>query len=294
MQSQKSSVVELASGRALEVSEGGDPKGFPVFSLHGSPGSKLLFQPHLEDAKKRSIRLIGYSRPGYGGSTRHRGRKMVDAAADVAAIADSLGMERFGVWGHSGGGTYALACASQLPNRIVAASSLSTVAPYGAEGLDWLAGMGEYNVEDFHLMMTDLPKWEAKNRADADVLANQSKADRMRLFATLLSAVDKPAFTDEVDEHFQQQSIDGFRRGIDGIEDDNLADVSPWGFNPADIKVPIQVWHGRHDMFVPFSHGQWLAAHIPHAEAHLEEREGHVSMFVNRIPEVQDWIVSRA
>ncbi len=285
--------VELDSGRIIQVSEGGDPAGVPVFSLHGSPGSRILFYPHVQDARKRGIRLIGYSRPGYGGSTRRKGRRIVDGASDVAGIADSIGIEKFAVWGFSGGGACALGCAAMLPARVVAASSLSTLGPYGVEGFDFFSGMGEYNVEDFKLMMRDQPQWEAKSKRDSEVMEKQTKADRMNLIGSLLSEVDKAANTDELDDFFHAQFEEGFRNGIDGAIDDNLALVAPWGFELSSIKVPLQIWHGKQDRFVPFSHGQWLASKTPQAEVHLNDDDGHLTMFVNRIPEVQGWCASQ-
>src|SRR5207244_7556810 len=116
---------------------------------HGTPSDGRLYEPWVEDAKRRGIRLVGYDRPGYGGSTRHPGRKVVDAASDVAAIVVALGGGAFATWGISGGAPHALACASAQPNGLVAAASLAAPAPYPAEGLDWLAGMGEGNVAEF-------------------------------------------------------------------------------------------------------------------------------------------------
>ncbi len=260
--------------------------------MHGTPGSRMLCPLHLQDASNRGIRLVGYSRPGYGGSTRQPGRRIVDGAADVEALADSLGIERFGVWGHSGGGSYALACAAALPKRVVAAVSLSTLAPYGAEGLDFFAGMGDFNVEDFRLMMKDRAEWEIKNREDAKVMALAPKEERRRLLQSLISNADSGAY-EELDGFFQAQSAEGFKAGVDGIIDDSLADFEPWGFDPSSVRVPVQVWHGREDRFVPFSHGQWLAAHVARAEAHLEQNEGHVTLLVNRMPEVHAWIASK-
>lgn len=285
--------VKLSSGRIIEISEGGDPDGVPVFSLHGTPGSRLLFGPHVEGAKRRGIRLIGYSRPGYGGSTRVKGRRIADGASDVAGIAERLGIKKFAVLGFSGGGDYALACASKLPGSVVAAASLSTLGPYGVEGFDFYSGMGEYNVDDYKLMLSNKPEWEAKSKRDSEVLAKQTKEDRTKMIESLLSEVDKAVNTDEVDDFFQSQFEDGLRNGIEGSMDDQVATVMPWGFDPSSIRAPLQVWHGKEDRFVPFSHGQYIASLIPRAEAHLEEREGHISMFVNRIPEVQAWLASK-
>src|SRR5690348_5574117 len=139
----------MPDGRTLRVHEAGAAEG-PVVLVHqGTPMSGRLYEPHMRDAEKRGIRLLAYDRPGYGGSSPAPDRSVADAAADSAALADALGIERFAVWGISGGGPHALACAAQLPDRVVATASLASVAPIDAEGLDWLAGMGEMNLEEF-------------------------------------------------------------------------------------------------------------------------------------------------
>src|SRR6478735_7391495 len=116
---------------------------------HGTPASGVLYDAHVGLAREQGIRLLGYDRPGYGGSTRHAGRSVADAASDASAIADHLGLERYCSWGISGGGPHALACAALCDERLVAVASLAAVAPYGAEGLDWLDGMGEENHVEF-------------------------------------------------------------------------------------------------------------------------------------------------
>jgi pimeloyl-ACP methyl ester carboxylesterase len=284
--------VRLPEGKVLRILEAGDPTGRPVFVLHGQPGSRLLYSKHVEDATRRGVRLIGHDRPGYGGSTRRPGRTIADEASDVRAIADALGIDRFALWGHSAGGAPALACAALLPDRVVAVASLAAVAPYPAEGLDWLAGMGESNVSEFQQMMNDRTGWEAKSRADAAQSASATPDGIVALLSTLLSDVDRRALTRELALFFVAQEKEAFRSGADGALDDQLSTIAPWGFDLASIRVPVQYWHGRHDRFVPFSHGQWLAARLPAAEVHLEAEEGHVSLFTGRIPAVHEWLVS--
>ena len=116
---------------------------------HGTPASGLLYDAHEQLAREQGIRLLGYDRPGYGGSSRHAGRRIADCAADVTAIADALSLERFGSWGISGGGPHVLACAALCDSRLTAAASLASVAPIDADGLDWLDGMGEENHVEF-------------------------------------------------------------------------------------------------------------------------------------------------
>ena len=147
--------VRTPKGRTLLVEEGGDRRGQPVLVLAGSPNSRHLFGQQLELAEKQGIRLIGYDRPGYGGSSPDPGRTVADVAADVCCLADTLGLEHFALWGISGGGPHALACAALLQGRAVAVASLASPAPFDAPGLDYFAGMGELNVEDTKLMLTD-------------------------------------------------------------------------------------------------------------------------------------------
>jgi pimeloyl-ACP methyl ester carboxylesterase len=218
---------------------------------------------------------------------------MKDEATDVAAIADALGIDRFAVYGHSGGGDPTLACAALLPDRVVGASSLAGVAPYPAEGLDWMAGAGESNVEDFNLMLKDRAAWESKTASDVAMLMKASPEEVLAFFSSLLSDVDRAAFTGKVIDFFDAQMREAYRPGIWGAVDDNLASVEPWGFELSSIRIPLQIWHGQHDKFSPFAHGQWLAAHIPKAEVHFEPDEGHISLFVNRVSSVHEWLAAQ-
>src|SRR5260221_10564616 len=141
-------MIGTPDGRMLAVDEGGDASGVPVLVHYGTPGSRLLYEPHVRDAEERGIRLFSYDRPGYGGSSRDAGRTIASCAADVTAICDALGIDRFCVWGISGGGPHALATAALIPDRVAAAAALAPVAPFDAEGLDFYDGMGEQNIEE--------------------------------------------------------------------------------------------------------------------------------------------------
>ena len=148
-------VVPAPGGRVLAVEEAGDPGGLAVLVHNGTPNSRHLYGPHVADATARGLRLISYDRPGYGGSSPQPGRTVADCAADVRAICDGLGITRLVSWGVSGGGPHLLATAALLPGLVVAAASLASPAPFIAEGLDWFAGMGQENVDDFKLAASD-------------------------------------------------------------------------------------------------------------------------------------------
>jgi len=284
--------IVLEDERTLRISEAGDPQGRPVLVLHTCPGSKLLFGPHIADASRRGIRLIGYDRAGYGGSTPRPGRAVVDEASDVRAIADSLGIERFALWGHSKGGSYALGCAAVLPGRVVAVASLAAVAPYPADGIDWFEGVSEAAVAGFRMAMEDPDAWKQKLGEDVTEMRDISEEE---LFASLFrssSDADRAVLTHELVSFGRAQMHDGLSQGSEGFIDDSLSDIRPWGFEFNSIRVPVQLWHGLDDRLVPLGHAKWLAAHLPRAEIHLEPGEGHISLFARRIPEVQEWLAS--
>jgi pimeloyl-ACP methyl ester carboxylesterase len=284
-------IVSTSDGRLLRVEEGGDPQGLPVLMLHGMPGTGRLYGPHEKDARARGIRLVGYDRPGYGGSTPQPGRSVADCAADVRTIAAALGVRSLAVWGISGGGPHALACAALLPDLVVAVSSLASTAPFGSSGLDYFDGMGQENVDDIRLMVEDIPAARAKLDTDRERMLGMSAKDVVSAFPTLLSDVDAAVFSVELAEHLHRTNRDGLVPGGEGWWDDGMATLLNWGFNPETIHIPVQIWHGRRDQFVPFQHGEWLAGVIPEVEAHLTTEDGHLTLYQSRIPEVHAWLL---
>lgn len=283
--------VSLEDGRILRVSESGDPRGRAVFFLHGTPGSRLLYEEQAKAARRHQIRLIGYDRPGFGGSTPKPGRRVIDEAAHVAAIADALGIDRFAVGGHSGGGPPTLACAAALPKRVVAAVSLASPAPYPAEGLDYFAGMGGSNVADWNLVTSDPRAWEAKAAEQMAMWLSATQDQARAYLSSVLSGVDIATLTDEVSDFMLRQGREGFRAGSAGWREDSVALANPWGFDLPSIRVPFQLWHGRQDRIVPFAHGEWLVAHVPRVDAHLERAEGHLSL-IQKYPVVLEWMAA--
>ena len=286
-------LVNTPDGRVLHVEEAGDPAGIPVFVNHGTPGCAHHYGPHVEDAVRRGIRLIGYDRPGYGRSTPQPGRTVADCAADVRTIAKALGLDRIAVWGISGGGPHALACAALLPDLAAAVAVLAAIAPYGAPGLDYFTGMGQENVDDIKLTLEDEPAARRKVYDDREHVLAMSPEQAFDLFPTLLSDVDAAAHNRELADWLSRSNHDGLAPGVDGWWDDGLADLKPWGFDLESIGVPVQLWHGRHDRFVPLQHGEWLASRIPGVEAHLTEVDGHLTLLQRRIPEVHAWLRER-
>jgi pimeloyl-ACP methyl ester carboxylesterase len=282
--------VQTPDGRTLAVQEEGDPKGRAVLVHMGTPNSRLIYGPNAIDAAARGLRLICYDRPGYGGSTPQPGRTHADCAADVRTICAALGIDQVAIWGISGGGAHALASAALLPDLVVAAASLAGLAPYGAEGLDWFDGMGQDNVDDFKLYLKDKAAFREKMKKDREAMLAASAGDLAQAFKTLLSPIDVATLTGGIAEYLSYSGHEGLAPGSEGWWEDGEAQAGPWGFEVGDISVPVMVMHGRQDKFVPVGHGEWLAAHIPGAEARILDHDGHLTLLEQRIPEVHAWL----
>jgi pimeloyl-ACP methyl ester carboxylesterase len=285
--------VSTADGRTLQVLERGDPDGRPVLVHNGTPNSRLLYDPTVELAERQGIRLISYDRPGYGGSDRDPGRSVASCAHDVRAIAGALGIERLAVWGISGGGPHAIACAALLPDLVPAVGVLASPVPWGADGLDYFEGMGRENVEDIELMITDRAAGRAKHEEEREEALAATPETLYTIMETLLSPVDREALTPALTEFLCEATQVGLEPGADGWWDDDVAFIEPWGFELDQIRTPVLLLHGRHDQFVPFSHGEWLARHIPGVEARLLDDDGHLTLVDNHLEKVHEWLLER-
>jgi pimeloyl-ACP methyl ester carboxylesterase len=280
--------LTLPDGRLIDIEITGPADGVPLVFHHGTPGSFVQHRAIQRAAHERGLRLVTFSRAGYGGSTRQPGRDVVAAAVDTAAVLDHLGVARGLVAGWSGGGPHALAAAAKLPERVAGVLVIAGAAPYGLPGLDFVAGMGEENVREFGLAA----QGEAAIRTyqEAAVVGLRSLSPEMitASMSTLLPEVDRVLVTDEFGEDMAAGMAEGLKSSVDGWTDDDLAFVKPWGFDVGEVAVPSFVWQGSEDLMVPFAHGEWLAAHLPGVTAHLEKGEGHLSIAIGAIGPMLD------
>jgi pimeloyl-ACP methyl ester carboxylesterase len=225
------------------------------------------------------IRVISYDRPGYGSSTRHRGRLVVDCVPDVAAIADALGLERFAVAGGSGGGPHALAVGARLPDRVTRVLCNVGGAPFDAPDLDWFAGMDPINVREFGFAL-DGEETLARElvRESEDLLAQLADGDPTAIMSDVeLAPADRDALQDEQLRRGLTVSLrEALRQGVWGWVDDDLAFVQPWGFDVEELEVPVEIRYGAGDVLVPAAHGVWLATHVPNAIVTVDRGAGHL------------------
>jgi len=271
-------LLELPDGRQLEYCVTGPPDGPALVFHHGTPGACTQLRRLADGAHRRGLRFVTTSRAGYGASSRKPGRRIADVTDDVAHLLDALGIDRCLVAGWSGGGPHALACGARLADRVRAVLVIAGVGPSGAAGLDFLAGMGEANLEEFAAAAEGedalRPLLEAVQEGLATITAD-ALAEGME---SLLSPADLAALPGEIGEDLAAQLRHGTQPSIDGWLDDDLAFLTDWGFSLDDIAVPTTLWQGSEDLMVPFSHGRWLADHVPGAVPHLLDGEGHVSI----------------
>ncbi|MER7518315.1 alpha/beta hydrolase [Streptomyces sp. NPDC126499] len=266
--------------RTLAVEEWGDPAGTPVVYLHGSPMSRLARYPDESLFHRLGVRLITFDRPGFGCSTPRPGRRVVDVTDDVAAIADALGLDRFAVFGVSGGGPHALAFAARFPERVTRLGTMASLAPRDADGLDWTAGMNEGNRRSAAAAL-------AGRAAVGEHLARVDTADLPPMPAVEQAVFSRPEIAAMIGPAFDE----AIRPGLDGWVDDVTALFgTEWGFDPADVTAPVRLWHGGLDTLVPPAHGEWLAARIPTATLVRQPDAGHGGHF-DATPAMLAWLI---
>jgi pimeloyl-ACP methyl ester carboxylesterase len=284
--------IPAGDGRLLEVVLAGPPEGEALFSHHGTPGAAVMFDPLVEIGAERNLRHITYSRPGYGGSTRVKGRSVASCVADVVTVADALGYERFYSVGGSGGAPHSIACAALLPDRVISAAAIACPAPVSADGLDWTAGMGKENVAELAAAQAGDNELQKFLESEAQSMVASSAEELVTMLGDVVSDVDRRAVTGPLCEFIVRETAHSLSTGVWGWFDDDTAILGDWGFELTEIRSPLQLWHGAQDRFVPIAHGAWLARHLQ-VECHLRPNDGHLSLSLSSYGEILDALVAR-
>jgi pimeloyl-ACP methyl ester carboxylesterase len=281
--------IRLHDGRTLRVHDSADPGSaaaaahpFTILWFHGTPQTGALLDPLLTAAAARGIRMLSYGRPSYGGSSPQPGRTVADAAGDVAQLADAFELDTFAVMGASGGGPHALACAALLPGRVSAVACLATLAPLNlaqanADGVDWFTGMisdgalrSAMRGREARVRYEETAEFDPQSFVDTDYAALETVWTSLGADVGVASAA-----------------------GSNGAVDDDLAYVAPWGFEPADITVPVLLAHGGRDRVVPPSHARWLLDRCKDGELWLRPNDGHIAV-LNASSVAMDWLREHA
>lgn len=284
--------MQLSDGRRLDVYLAGEESGTPVVFHHGTPSSGMPSTGFATAFTERGLRYVAWSRPGYGDSSRQEGRAVAAVAADVAEVLDQLGVDRAYTIGWSGGGPHAMATVALLPDRMLGGASIAGVAPYPAEGIDWMEGMGPENVEEFNASLEGAEAlirfkeraWPVWRAVTAEQIADA--------FGGLIDDVDRGSLTDTFADDLAGSTREGLRNGYWGWFDDDMAFCHPWGFSLEEMRVPFHIWQGSHDRMVPYVHAQWLAAHVGSACPHLHPEHGHLSLAVDSLGRILDELIA--
>ena len=266
--------VSLDDGRSVRVHDTArEARGeLAVLWHHGSPQTGALLAPLVAASAARGIRLVSYGRPSYGGSTPNPGRDIASAATDVVQIADALGLERFATMGASGGGPNALACAALLPDRVSAVVTLAGIAPFSDE-YDWFDGMAAPEALQ--------AAFGGREARAAFALTEEFNPDSF-----------VPADYEALRGAWKSLSEDVDRSdewGTEGLVDDDVSYVSPWGFDLTQIVAPALVVQGGRDRVVPAEHASRMLRSLSQGELWLRPGDGHISV-LNAAPVALDWI----
>ncbi len=269
--------MELPDGRRLAYAEYGDPEGEPILYCHGFPGSRLEARLFHNPAQKHGLRVISADRCGLGGSDPKPGRRLLDWAADAEALMDRLGIGRFFVVGVSGGGPYATACAHRCRTRL---NGVTLVCPLGPlDRPDLLHAMRWYAQINFRSIRALPHLMDLTYRYSIIPLAQTWPQWIYQMMLGMAVAPDAAVLKrPQVRSVITRSLREAIRQGADGILREMKLYTEPWDFDPSEIALPVQLWHGTADQTVPILHSQTLAELLPDCTTHFIEGEGHFSL----------------
>ena len=289
---ERDATLTTKDGRTLAYFERGSADGVPVIVSHGTPGSRFARHPDPGIYDRHNVRAVVYDRPGYGRSDPQPGRSVADAAADIEAIADELGFDRFAVVGGSGGAPHALACGALLGDRVIRVGALVTPAPSDSPDFDFFDGLAELNVKEFGAALEGKEAIDAfiepyveGIRTDPDSVIDQVASELPEVDREIMNRAE---FREVIKDSF----LEAVRQGVRGWADDDLAFAKPWGFQPEDVHAEVRLWQGELDVLAPRSHGEYVASRLPNAHFELLQGGGH--FLVEEWSVVLTWLAAGA
>jgi len=284
--------AKARDGRTLAFVQRGAEDGVPVIVCHGTPGSRRSRHPDPEMYRRHGVRMVAYDRPGYGASDPNIGRSVADAASDIEAIADELGLDRFAVVGGSGGAPHALACGALLEERVLRVGALVTPAPSDTDDFDFYEGLADVNVREFGAAVQGREAIEAFIQPYVDQLRTDPDAVIEEIVSEL-PEVDREIASREGFRSIMRESFaEAARQGVRGWADDDLAVAKSWGFEPEDVHAEVRLWQGELDVLAPRTHGEYVASRLPNARFELLEGGGH--FLDEQWAVVLDWLAAGA
>jgi len=274
----------LHDGRKLDFLDNARNADVAILFHHGTPGNSTSWERWIEELAHHDLRAFALSRPGYGESDRQVGRRVVDIQTDLTEFLDEFNIKRFVSVGWSGGGPHSLATA--LDDRCVGVISLAGVAKYGEPDLDFLAGMGPENIEEFGVASHGEATLREWLKAHAIGMQKVTGEELREEFGGLIGEADKAVLAGSFADDMAAEMRRALLHGFDGWIDDDLAFVADWGFDVGTITVPVKLWQGDDDFMVPHSHSRWLLANIPSAELAFFPGQGHISLGITYQQEI--------
>ncbi len=268
--------VAVRDGRRLSFAEYGSHRGPAIVWMHGTPGARRQIPLDAREfAEEQGLRIIGIDRPGIGSSTPYLYPNVLDWTADLTLLLDALGIDDVRIIGLSGGGPYALAAGAGLPDRVRGVGVLGGVAPTrGGDAVDGGAIQLAVRLAPL-LSLGRVPLGVALTTAIRTVKPLAGAG--LDLYAAVQPPGDKNLLSrPEFKAMFLDDLINGSRFQTSAPLADLVLFTRDWGFDLADVTVPVRWWHGDADHIVPFRHGQHVVDRLPDATMSVIDGESHL------------------
>ena len=267
------SVSTLPNGQVISFFDYGDSQD-SLFFHHATQAAGPLSRALKHAADVYRFRIIEVVRPGYGNTSSLPDRNILDFAPLNLDLADHLGIEKFGIIAYSGGGPHALASTYLSKERCVASIVVAGMASFVESDFNFYEGMDESNEREWLSSQQDLEKFKTEI---SHYVEQWSGYDFEKLKSIFNSGAENHLSEDWI-EAFSINSQYSLKHGPEGILEDSLAYLKPWGFSPSDIHSPVQIWAGDADVIAPTSHARWLHQKIAGSELCILEGKDHNSV----------------